>query len=106
MYTEAFRGKDAWCLQPNLKGFLPKGKVCVDREREGMLGVMNVDEQDTGVLYSCNSSTRSPSSTQCSFSKDSPEPQVRWEPLPPNSILLGSESAELALNPLFEDKPI
>jgi len=24
----------------------------------------------------------------------------------PHSILLGSESAELALNPLFEDKPI
>ena len=105
MYTEAFRGKDAWWLQPNLKGFLAKEKVCVDREREGMLAVMNADEEDTGVLYSCNSSTHSPSSTQCFFSKNSPEPQVRWEPLPAeHSAWLGS--AELALNPLFEDKPI
>lgn len=70
-----------------------------------MLGVMNADEEDTGVLYSCNFSTHSSSFTQRSFSKDSPEPQVKWEPLP-HSILLGSESAELALNPLFEDKPI
>lgn len=74
------------------------------RQRKGgMLGVMNADEQDTGVLFIPKSFNPFPSSTQRSFSKDFQN--LKSDGSPPPTVLLGSESAD-ALNPLFEDKPI